>query len=132
MQCTMAITRTTLDVFERTLIGSAVVLAFLTQSVAHEGFACVLASGVFVALNFRLWRLIAVAAPKFPQVLPMGMLLKLPLLAGGVYGLLQLGAPWMVGLGVSNVFIGGIAIVLYEVARSKRRGGASLPAPLTN
>jgi hypothetical protein len=38
----------------------------------------------------------------------------------------------MVGLGVSNVFIGGIAIVLYEVARSKRRGGASLPAPLTN
>jgi hypothetical protein len=115
----MAITQATLDVFERTLIGSAVVLALITQDVVHEGFACVLASGVFVALNFRLWRFIAVAAQKFPQVLPMVMLLKLPLLAGGVYGLLHLGAPWMVGMGVSNVFIGGIAIVLHEVAHSK-------------
>ncbi len=115
----MTITQATLDVFERTLIGSAVVLALITQGVVHEGFACVLVSGVFVALNFRLWRFIAVAAQKFPQVLPMMMLLKLPLLAGGVYGLLHLGAPWMVGLGVSNVFIGGIAAVLYTAAHSK-------------
>ncbi|MCS6861710.1 MAG: hypothetical protein NZT92_15495 [Abditibacteriales bacterium] len=115
----MTITQTTLDVFERTLIGSAVALAFITQGVVHEGFGCVLASGVFVALNVRLWRFIAVAARKCPQALPIVMLLKLPLLAGGVYGLLHLGAPWMVGLGVSNVFIGGIAVLLYTVAHGK-------------
>lgn len=115
----MAITQATLDVFERALVGSAVVLALITQGAVHEGFACVLVSGVFVALNFRLWRFIAAAARKSPQVLPMVMLLKLPLLAGGVYGLLHLGAPWMVGIGVSNVFIGGVAVVLYGVTHSK-------------
>jgi hypothetical protein len=90
---------------ERGLVLSALALAVGAWFYDHEAFVCVLASGLFIAMNFRLWRMIAAWSRHLPGLLYLALFLKVPLLAVGIYLLLQLGKPWMVALGTSNLLV---------------------------
>jgi hypothetical protein len=96
---------TLLGSIERWLVITAVALAVGAWFYDHEAFWCVLATGLFMALNFRLWRVFAAWSRHVPGVLYLALLLKVPVLAAGIYLLLQIGKPWMVALGASNLLL---------------------------
>ncbi len=89
---------------ERWLVITAIALAVGAWFYHHEAFGCVLASGLFVAVNFRLWRIVALSRG-MPGIIFLALMLKVPVLALGIYLLLKLGQPWMVALGTSNLLI---------------------------
>jgi hypothetical protein len=96
---------TLLGRIERWLVGTAMALAVGAWFYDHEAFWCVLATGLFMALNFRLWRIFAAWSRHTPGVLYLALLLKVPALAAGIYLLLRIGKPWMVALGASNLLL---------------------------
>ncbi len=96
---------TLLGSIERWLVITAITLAVGAWFYDHEAFWCVLATGLFMALNFRLWRVFATWSRHVPGVLYLALLLKVPVLAAGIYLLLHIGKPWMVALGASNLLI---------------------------
>lgn len=96
---------TLLSRIERWLVITAIVLAVGAWFYDHEAFGCVLATGLFMALNFRLWRILAAWSRRVPGVLYLALLLKVPVLAAGIYLLLRIGKPWMVALGASSLLI---------------------------
>ncbi|MCS6861998.1 MAG: hypothetical protein NZT92_16955 [Abditibacteriales bacterium] len=98
-------TATLLGRIERWVAITAVGLAVGAWFYDHEAFWCVLATGLFMALNFRLWRVFAAWSRYVPGVLYLALLLKVPVLAAGIYLLLQIGKPWMVALGASSLLI---------------------------
>ncbi len=101
------------ELFEYLLIGTAFGHAALSSLHDREAFLCVLMSGLFVALNFRLWRIVGALSTRFPTVVYAAIGLKIPFIRAGLWALLKLGQPWMVGVGVTCKFTAAIIWILF-------------------
>lgn len=101
------------ELFESLLIGAAFGHAALASLYDREAFLCVLMSGLFVALNFRLWRIVGALSMRFPTVVYAAIGLKIPFIGAGLWALLKLGQPWMVGVGVVCKFTAAIIWILF-------------------
>lgn len=99
--------------FEYLLVGVAFGHATLASLYDREAFLCVLMSGLFVALNFRLWRIVGALSTRFPTVVYAAIGLKIPFVGAGIWALLKLGQPWMVGAGVVCKFTAAVIWILF-------------------
>jgi Na+-transporting NADH:ubiquinone oxidoreductase subunit NqrA len=99
--------------FERLLVATALGHAALASLYDREAFVCVLVSGLFTALNFRIWRIVGALSTHVPSVVYAAIGLKVPFIAAGIWALLKLGEPWMVGVGVVSKFTAAVIWILF-------------------